>query len=166
MKLHSRLLLPCAALLFLGVGVAKADPAPLLFFNLTGPIDATFELPSAPVINPLNADPTCGFIITPIDLTINKAPSSDLLAFYLAGNGPTGCGGAFQAFPDGNLALSGNQLFTGTVFKPIFSPISGETLTDDNGGTYSLTISSPEPSSLLLLGMMLLPLGIAAKRLL
>ncbi len=48
MKLFSRLFLPCAALLFLGVGAAKADPAPLLFFNLTGPTDATFELSSSP----------------------------------------------------------------------------------------------------------------------
>jgi hypothetical protein len=171
MKLLSKLVLLCAGLLFVSVGAAKADPTQLLFFDLTGPVNATFELSSNPVIDPNNADPGCGFIVTPINLMIGGVASNDFLAFY---NGQ--CDGAFAALSDdedADFSLVGNKLYKGSVYNPFFSPTSpsGENMTDgtDDGETYNLTISpvgTPEPSSLLLLGMVLLPLGIAAKRLL
>jgi hypothetical protein len=171
MKLLSKLFMMCAATLFVGMGSAKADTSQLLVFNLTGPVNATFELSSNPVIDPNNADPGCGFLVTPINLMIGGTASNDFLAFY---NG--NCDGAFAAFSDAenaDFSLVGNTLYQGSVYSPTFSPTSasGENMTDgsDDGQTYNLTISpigTPEPSSLVLLGIVLLPLGIAAKRLL
>jgi hypothetical protein len=171
MKLFSRLILSCAAVLFLGAGAAKADTAQMLFFDLTGPMDlkVTFELSSNPVIAPGNSDPTCGFVVTPLDLNIDGIASGDFLAFY-----NNACLGGFAGFPDvddTDFALVGPQLYQGHSWSPVFWPTSpaGVNMTDgtDDGATYNLTISpvaTPEPSSLLLLSMVLLPLAIAAKR--
>src|SRR5271170_3662956 len=95
MKLFSRLILGCVALLFLGAGAVEADTAQLLYFDLTGPADmsATFELWSKPV--PTASDPACGFTVTPIDLQIDGKASSDFIAFY-----NNACGGALAAFSD------------------------------------------------------------------
>ena len=148
-----------------------ADTSQLLYFNLIGPanLQVTFELSSKPVIAPGNSDPGCGFTVTPINLTIDGAASSDFLSFY-----NQGCGGAFAAFSDDNtsdFSLYGATLFGGSVYHPTFAPTAplGDSMTDgtNDGAMYTLTISpvaTPEPSSLLLLGMVLLPLSIAAKR--
>jgi hypothetical protein len=171
MKLLSRLVVISAALFFIGAGVAKADTSQILYFDLTGPfLNATFALSSNPV--PFASDNSCGFGVTPIDLIINGVDSNDFLGFY---NGK--CGGAFAAFPnaevDPDLSVFGAKLYRGHASNPFFLPTSpsGINLTDgnDDGLLYNLTISTtptPEPSSLMLLGMVLLPLGIAAKRLL
>jgi len=174
MKLLSKLTLVCTAVLFLGVGAAKADTSQLLVFDLTGPsnLNVTFELSSKPVIAPGNADPGCGFVVSPIDLSIDGSPSNDFLAFY-----SNGCGGAVAGFVntfDFDFSLFGAQIYKGSVNNPTFSPTSsaGINLNDgtNDGVNYNLTISpavaTPEPSSMLLLGMVLLPLGIAAKCLL
>ncbi|MGA2420654.1 MAG: hypothetical protein ABSG69_11265, partial [Candidatus Acidiferrum sp.] len=108
----------------------------------------------------------------PIDLSIDGSPSNDFLAFY-----SNACGGAMAALVDTfnfNFSLFGAQIYHGSVYNPTFSPTSpaGINLNDgtNDGLNYNLTISpavaAPEPPSLLLLGMVLLPLGIAAKRLL
>jgi hypothetical protein len=151
--------------LFLGASMAKADSSQLLFFNLSGPLDATFELSSKPAIIPGNSD-SCGFIITPKLLKIGGVASTDSLAFY-----SSLCGGAFAALPDFDLSLFGPQLFTGSTSAPTFSTTSpsGKILNDGLGDDekWKLTISAvsvPEPSSLLLLLIASLPLAIIAKR--
>jgi hypothetical protein len=171
-KLLSRFVLLSAAVLFLGVGAAKADSSQPLYFDLTDPLglNVTFELASKPTIAPGNSS-SCGFTVTPIDLTINGVASSDFLAFY-----SNSCQGAFAALIDDDdfdFSLFGDKLYSGNPSKPTFSPTSpsGVNLNDgmDDAVIYNLTISpvaTPEPSSLLLLGMVLLPLGMAAKRLL
>jgi len=173
MKPLVKLCLVFAALLFVGAGAVKADTSQLLTFDLTGPgnLNVTFELSSKPVIANGNADPGCGFTVTPIDLSVDGVSSSDFLAFY-----NNLCLGAFAALvtdDDSDFSLFGAQLYQGSVFNPTFSPTSpaGINLNDgtNDGLSYNLTISpvaTPEPPSFLLLAMVLLPLGIAAKRLL
>jgi hypothetical protein len=146
-------------------GAAKADST-MLYFTLTGPVDATFELSSNPFVDPGNADPGFGFLMTPTDLTINGVASSDVLAFY-----NTAGGGGFAAFDSNwnpDFSLYGAVLYGGKEWKPKFGPSNGTIeLADEDGVPYSLTITkvaTPEPGSLLLLLAGLLPLGLLAKR--
>ena len=113
MKLLSRIWLLFAAVLFIGAGSAKADT--MLFFSITGPVSATFELPTQPTINPNNADPDVGFLITPFNLMIDGNPSNDFMAFYLGGEN----GGALAIFNstiDDVISLEGIQLFGGSPY--------------------------------------------------
>jgi hypothetical protein len=170
MKLLSRTSLLFATVLFLVAGSAKADT--MLFFSITGPTTATFELPTHPTINPYNADGDVGFLITPINLIIDGAPSSDFVVFYLGGEN----GGAlaiFNSAVDDVVSLAGIQLFGGSPFHPVFAAHSPIVLSDfdTSDHAYRLTISKnppsvPEPSTMLLLAAGLLPLGLLAKRLL
>jgi len=169
MKLLSRISLLFAAVLFVGAGSAKADT--MLFFSITGPVSATFELPTHPTINPYNADSDVGFLITPINLMIDGNPSNDFIAFYLGGaNG--GALAIFNSTIDDVISLTGIQLFSGSVFHPVFATHDPMALSDFDTGDpgYTLTISKnppsvPEPSTMLLLAAGLLPLGLLAKRL-
>jgi hypothetical protein len=174
MKLLSRVSLLFAAVLFIGAGSAKADT--MLFFSITGPLSASFELPTHPTVNPDDADSGVGFLITPINLTVDGVASDDFLGFYLAGRKGQD-GGALAIFNStlsDVMSLTGIQLFSGTVFHPVFAAQGPIVLSDfDNSRdhAYSLTISKnppsvPEPSTMLLLAAGLLPLGLLAKRLL
>lgn len=141
-------------LIFLGAAGASADslPAPLSFV-LTGPVTVSFELPAGELTIPApHVDMGFGFVINnPSNLVINGAPSADFLAFY---NGAFD--GAFWAFSSGSTfdaALSGPQLYSGPENTPTFSPGTFSLLGLD-GAKYTLTISTvstPEPSALLLL---------------
>jgi hypothetical protein len=98
------------------------------------------------------------------------------MAFYTGKNG----GGAFAIFSSTTqdvVSLTGIQLFSGSVFQPIFAPWHGDPIVlsdfdpDTNDHAYTLTISNnppsvPEPATILLLAAGLLPLGLLAKRLL
>jgi hypothetical protein len=174
MQVHSRIVFALSVLLMIGLfgaGAVKADS--MVLFTLTGPqnLDATFELSTNPVIDPSNADPGFGFLVTPIDLTINGVASNDFLAFY---NTTNDAGGGFAAFSDDwnfDFSLFGEALYGGNELNPTFAPSDDAvSLTDENGvGGYTLTmtpVATPEPSSLLLLMTGLLPLGLLAKRLL
>src|SRR5271155_4553502 len=132
MKLLSRLSFALAAVLFLGVGAAKADTSQLLFFDLTGPanFNVTFELSSKPVIAPYNANPRYGFVVSPIDLSIDGVASKDIIQFYT-----NAFGGAMAGLPnkfESDFSLFGPQLYRGRVYNPTFSPTSpgGTKLTD------------------------------------
>jgi hypothetical protein len=170
MKLMSRTSLLFAAVLFLGAGSAKADT--MLFFSITGPTTATFALPTHPTVNPYNADAEVGFLLTPINLTIDGTPSNDFVVFYLGGaNG--GALAIFNSTIDDVVSLAGIQLFRGSPFHPVFSAHGPMVLSDfdTSDHAYTLTISQnppsvPEPSTMLLLAAGLLPLGLLAKRLL
>jgi hypothetical protein len=149
-------------LVLLGSMSARADST-LLFYSLTGPVDATFLLPVDPVISPGLADLDFGFTLAPIDLKIDGVASRDNLSFFSTLNH---AGGAFGAFsPDGltqDLSLTGIQLYSGseaqpTMLDPVIQPIP---LADFDTGAigYFLTItpvsntaSTPEPSPLVML---------------
>jgi hypothetical protein len=149
-------------LVLLGSMSARADST-LLFYSLTGPVDATFLLPVNPVIAPGLADPDFGFTLVPIDLKIDGAVSHDNLSFFSILNDAGGALGAFSR--DGltqDFSLTGIQLYSGseahpTLLDPMIQPIP---LADfDTGATgYFLTItpvsnipSTPEPSPLVML---------------
>src|SRR5258708_29908874 len=124
MKLVSSAILSWAAVLFLGAGAVKADTVHMLFFDLTGPgnLNVTFELSSKPVIAPGNSDPTCGFVVAPVDLMIDGVASGDFLAFY-----SKKCGGALAGFADvydSDFSLFGKTLYKGRPKHPSFSATS------------------------------------------
>ena len=168
MKLLSRISLLFAAALLIGAGSAKADT--MLFFSITGPTSATFELPTNPTVNPYNAA-SYGFLINPINLMIDGSPSNDFAFFYIGGEN----GGALAIFDstvEYVISLEGIQLFSGSPLYPVFAAHGPIALSDFYTGDpgYTLTISQnppsvPEPSTMLLLAAGLLPLGLLAKRL-
>jgi hypothetical protein len=170
MKLLSRITLLFVAVLLIGAGSAKADT--MLFFSITGPKTATFELPTHPTVNPYYADSGTGFRITPVNLTLDGVASDDFLGFYLGGwNG--GALAIFNSTIDDVMSLTGIQLFSGSPFHPVFAAHGPMVLSDlhTRDHAYTLTISEnppsvPEPSTMLLLAAGLLPLGLLAKRLL
>ena len=168
----SRILAIICAVLFLGAGVAHADSVPgELTFTLTGPVTATFQLPSH--FSPPDSQIGFGFDIPSmvvasfgtggVNLIINGSPSADFLAFY---NASGSFGGGFAAFPNATtadflLVGGGQQLYSGPENSPTFS---NGTFTFSDG--YVLTISggssvsTPEPSVTILLGIGLLALGL------
>jgi hypothetical protein len=145
--------------LLLSVGTAKADGTSLLSYNLTGPVDATFELPVNFTVANGDYGLGAGFYVTPIDLTINGSAVSDdqLLIFS------SSFGGAFED-ADQLVNLTGPQLYTGLEYNPTMSAFPGGiALFDYNTGAggYTLTVTSvptPEPTSILLMGIGLLSL--------
>jgi hypothetical protein len=156
-----------AALLLVGAGKASADT--ILSYSFTGTTTVTFELSQTPT--PTAVDPGFGFVVTPINLMINGAPSNDFLAFY-----NVAVRGGFGAFACGScvdLSVSGPQLYSGSEANPTMLLLSGVNLPNFPGGPGGGTISNmnpnstPEPSAFLLLGLGLVALvgtGLAAKR--
>jgi hypothetical protein len=154
------------ALLIFGVGRASADT--LLSYSFSGTNSVSFELP----VNPTPTGFTLGidFLVTPIDLMINGAPSSDTLQFF-----SSTFGGAFAALSCPScvtLSLTGPQLYSGSEANPTMLVVSGVTLLNDMGGTPAGTVTStptsttttPEPSVTVLLGVGLLAIGMAVLR--
>jgi hypothetical protein len=184
MKLPSRVLVLLTAILFVGVLAAKAQEVE---FSLTGPVDATAVVFTDPAAEITSSDLGFGFAMTPISLTVggvslpvNNLPTSYSLMFYNA-SPMTGGGGGFAALTnDGNtdaFSTFGPQLYTGAENAPSFASLIGETITlgdfdTDTADVYTLkvtavsSVSTPEPATLLLLALALLPLGLLAKRLL
>jgi hypothetical protein len=177
MNCLSRIFVIVCSVLFLGAGVASADTMPAeLTFTLSGPVTATFQLPSqlsAPSIGPelgfgfvIPSMQVAGFGANGVNLMINGAPSADFLAFYNATGDFHGGFAAFQnAFVADFLLIGGQpQLYSGPETSPIFSP-GTFTLTSGNS-IYTLTISggsavgTPEPSATILLSIGLLALGL------
>ena len=145
-----------AALSVLGVGKASADT--LLSYSFSGPVSVSFELPVNPTVTSFNTG--VDFQVTPIDLMINGAASSDTLLFF-----STAFGGAFDAISSPSTfdaAFAGPQLYSGPESSPTMLAMSGVTLMNDIGGTpagtlTTTTTSTPEPSA-----MMLLAVGLVA----
>ena len=152
---HScRILFLLSALLFLGAGRASADS--LLAYQVNGPVSVSFELPVTPTV--LLSSPGFGFEVTPINLLINGAPSGDFLAFF-----NTAGGGGLGACFAGNcldLLTGGPQLYSGSEANPTMLPLAGVPLTDLRTGDSAGTISTPEPSGLVLLAFGLFSLAL------
>ena len=167
-----RVVLFLSALFLLTAGVASADT--LISYSFTG--GTSFELP----VNPVPTVFTLGFDfeVTPINLIINGAPSSDFLVFF-NGDPVTGGGGGFGAFSCGDsscqdISVVGPQLYSGPESSPtmlglgdtgvtLMDPVTGATFTISTPGTPSI-ISTPEPSVTVLLGIGLLVAALAALR--
>lgn len=159
MKIRIPAALVFALFLLLSAGRVRADGNQVLAYTLTGPVNATFELPVNFTVGAGNYYSGEVFIVTPTDLLINgaPAPSGDSLIFY-----NSSMDGAFADWDD-NFSLTGPQLYTGPENAPTLSYIPGNIPLVDffTGADYNLTIapvSTPEPSSLLLMGAGLLSL--------
>jgi hypothetical protein len=154
MKHSCRILFLLSALLFLGAGRASADS--LLAYQLNnGPVSVSFELPVMPTVL---VSSVFGFEVTPINLLINGSPSGDFLAFF-----STADGGGFGACFAGNcldLLTGGPQLYLGSEAHPTMLPLAGVPLTDLRTGDSAGTISTPEPSGLVLLAFGLFSLAL------
>jgi hypothetical protein len=144
-----------ALFLIFSAGTARADGTPVTY-SLTGPVDATFEIPVNPTITTF--DLGAGFYVTPIDFMINgsPAPSGDFLIFY-----NTGLDGGFADW-DQFFSLTGPQLYTGPENAPtMLSNIPGNISLVDfyTGASYTATVSTPEPTTVLLLSLGLIVLA-------
>ena len=170
----SRLLVIFCSVLFLGVGVASADTMPGdLSFVLSGPVTATFSLPTTLSVPTFEAQPGFGFVIPSMvltsfgGLTINGSPSPDFLAFY---NATGAFGGGLLASPNGMtadifLVGGGQQIYSGSEASPMFAP---GTFTFSDGSVLTITggptVGTPEPSVTILLSIGLFALGLAVLR--
>jgi hypothetical protein len=154
------------ALLIFGVGRVSADS--LLSYSFSGTNSVSFELPVNPT--PTAFTPGADFLVAPINLMINGAPSSDTLEFFNAT-----FGGAFAAISCPScvtLSLVGPQLYSGSEAMPTMLVVNGVTLLNDMGSTPAGTITStpattastPEPSVTILLAIGLLAIGLAVLR--
>jgi PEP-CTERM motif len=151
--------------LLLSVGTVRADSTSSIAYTLTGPVDATFELPTNFTVPAGNFSLGVGFFVTPLDLMINGSPATgDFLVFY-----SSSMDGAFGDI-DGLFSLTGPQLYTGLESAPSMTDIPGNiALSDFFTGTpgYTLTmtpVSTPEPASLLLMGAGLSSLFLMRRR--
>jgi hypothetical protein len=171
----SRVLVVVCTVLFVGVGVASADTIPgELTFTLTGPVTATFELPSQfpagsgfmgasgfAVVIPSMV--LAGFGTGGVNLIINGSPSADFLVFYNAAGGFHGGFAASLTGMSTDIFLVGTeqQIYTGPETAPMFSAgtfkfSDGSILTISGGPA----VGTPEPSATILLGIGLLALGL------
>jgi hypothetical protein len=158
----------------IAVGTAKADGNEELYYVLTGPgaETATFYLPVNPTIDPGNVDGVFAFQVAPIDLIVDGiADPTGCITFYdiTYGGGLTiDQGDVFDLInPDG----SNISLFTsGTEAAPVMLDVAGEIpLQGFPSGPdgYALTmtpVATPEPTSTLLIGVVMLALLLFAKR--
>jgi hypothetical protein len=169
-----RIALVLSALLFLTTGIASADT--LITYQITGAVTASFELPVNPTI--IKFTPGVNFFVMPINLVINGVSSTDTLDFFAAGP----AGGGFEAvcgLTCSDLNTAGPQLYTGpenaptmlgvatggvplTTFEPsgaTGAPVGTLTTPGTPGPVGS--VSTPEPSATVLLGIGLLAVGLA-----
>jgi hypothetical protein len=171
-----RAALVLSVLLFLTAGIASADT--LITYQITGTVTASFEVPVNPTV--LGFTSGINFIVAPINLMINGlAVSGDTIDFF---NGAA-AGGGFAIVTGGGtgsvINTAGPQLYTGpenaptmlgvvtggvplTTFEPsgaTGAPVGTLTTPGTPGPVGS--VSTPEPSATVLLGIGLLAVGLA-----
>jgi hypothetical protein len=168
-----RVALLLSAVLFLTAGIASADP--FITYQFTGGgITASFEVPVNPTV--VSFTPGVNFVVTPVDLMINGAASSDFVNFY---NATAGGGFVVTDGPTAVINTAGPQLYSGSEGSPTMLGVvaSGVPLTDFMTGAPVGTLttpgtvgpvgpvtSTPEPSVTVLLGVGLLAIGMAVLR--
>lgn len=164
-----RILGVCFLIAIFGVLSASSAKADDIFTYQFGGNSFTWDLPASPIIVPPDSfTPGMFFELVGVPFSENGGPQTQgTLDFYQAPDN----GGGFELFPKGNstpiLNTFGPQLYTGGEGSPTF--LLGKFELNNNrpdGALGTLVISStPEPSSLLLLGSGALALlGFARKR--
>ena len=156
------------SVMFLGAGVACADT---LQFNLTGPVSASFELASSPSV--MGGDFQSGslFRVAPPDLMVNNAAAgNDFMAFYNASM--LGGFGIFVTASNPAVHVTGPQLYTGPESNPTFLTGTFSLIGFPSGnGPFTLTVtdistvSTPEPSVVVLLFIGMAIIGLTLLRL-
>lgn len=172
MKNSFRAALALSALLFLTVGIASADT--LITYQLSGPTTVSFEVPVNPAVT--GFDIGFNFVVTPTNLLVNGVVTTgDTVDFF-----STALGGGFAVVnPGGATAVvdtAGPQLYTGPESAPTMLGVvtGGVPLTnfDNPGAPVGMlttpgtpgpvgSVSTPEPSATVLLGIGLLAVGLA-----
>jgi hypothetical protein len=152
--------------MFIGAGVACADT---LQFTLAGPVSASFELASSPFVMAGDFS-SGGFRVAPPDLMVNNAAAgNDFLTFYNASL--LGGFGIFVTAFNPAVHVTGPQLYSGPESNPTFSTGTFSLTGFPNGaGPFTLTVtdistvSTPEPSVIVLLFIGLAIVGLTLLR--
>ena len=155
------------SVMFIGAGVACADT---LQFTLAGPVSASFELPSSPFVNPGDFGSGAGFRVASPDLMVNgTAAANDFLTFYNASM--LGGFGIFATASNPVVHVTGPQIYSGPESNPTFAtgtfPLTGF---PDGTTPFTLTVtdistvSTPEPSIMVLLAIGLVVVGLVLVR--
>jgi hypothetical protein len=163
-RLFRVLVVLICSVMFIGAGVACADT---LQFTLTGPVSASFELASSPSV--IDFDSGSLFRVAPPDLMVNGTAANDFIAFYNASL--LGGFGIFISASDPAVHVTGPQLYSGPESNPTFSTGTFSLIGFPSGnGPFTLTVtdistvSTPEPSVVVLLFIGLAVLGLMILR--
>jgi hypothetical protein len=139
------------------VAPAHADSGATLTFNLSGPISATWTMSQNPT--PIFSETGVEFAVSVSDLVTDSMPTPDIIVFF---NDPGDMGGlntVMDEFPE----LVGPQVYLGDESAPTM--LTGVfALREENGTPVTLTVTrAPEPTTLLLLCMGLVVIGLKRK---
>ena len=148
------------SVMFIGVGVACADT---LQFTLAGPVSASFQLPSSLSVMAGDFGSGAGFKVASPNLP------NDFLTFYNASM--LGGFGIFASASNPVVHVTGPQIYSGPESNPTFAtgtfPLTGF---PDGTTPFTLTVtdistvSTPEPSIMVLLAIGLVVVGLVLVR--
>jgi PEP-CTERM motif len=138
--------------------VVQSASADTLHYVITGPVGtATFDLPQTPVVVSSTGQ---DFLVTVNNGSANLwGYNLSVPPFQLEFSNLSAGGGLGIDVPFGDLQLTGSQMFTGPDSAPVLSTGTFQL----SGGT-TVTVTTPEPSTLLLLGCGLTALVVLCKR--